>query len=89
MSATCRSDGKEIEIRGEIKEYEGRAEIILENARQLGGQGKRISPLPRNFDVEQRGHFSAGKFRPSRRRSHQKRPRPNLPIDIPEDVESQ
>ena len=80
--------GTQVEIRGEIKEYDGRAEIILDNARQLGGEGKRISPLARNFDVEERGHFSAGKFRASRRRSYQKRQRASLPIDIPEDVES-
>jgi len=55
--------GREIEIRGELKEYDGRTEIILENASQLGGQAARISPLPKSFDVEQRGHFSAGKFR--------------------------
>ena len=77
-----------MEIRGEIEEYDGRAEIILDNARQLVGEGKRISPLARNFDVEERSHFSAGKFRPSRRRSYQKRQRASLPIDVPEDVES-
>jgi len=80
--------GTQVEIRGEIKEYDGRAEIILDNARQLGGEGKRVSPLGRNFDVEERGHFSPGKFRPSRRRSYHKRQRVNLPVDIPEDVES-
>ena len=80
--------GTQVEIRGEIKEYDGRAEIILDNARQLVGEGKRISPLARNFDVEERSHFSAGKFRPSRRRSYQKRQRASLPIDVPEDVES-
>ncbi len=82
-------EGREIEIRGELKEYDGRTEIILENARQLGGQAARISPLPKSFDVEQRGHFSAGKFRaPHSRSTRKKRGRPTLPADIPEDVES-
>jgi len=64
-------------------------EIILENAAQLGGQAARISPLPKSFDVEQRGHFSAGKFRAAHGRStRKKRGRPTLPADIPEDVES-
>jgi hypothetical protein len=82
--------GKIVEIHGEVKEYDGRAEIILENVRQLGGDplGK-IPPLPKNFDVEQRGRFSAGKFRPSHTRSaRKKRDRPTLPAQIPEDVES-
>jgi len=82
-------EGKDIEIRGELKEYDGRAEIILENARQLGGQAARLPPLPKELDVEQRGHFSAGKFRaPHSRSTRKKRGRPTLPADIPEDVES-
>jgi hypothetical protein len=84
--------GKIIEIRGEVKEYDGRAEIILENARQLGGDAGALTPLPplpKNFDVEQRGRFSAGKFRPSRsRNSRKKKGHPTLPAEIPEDVES-
>jgi hypothetical protein len=81
--------GKVIEIRGELKEYDGRAEVVLENAEQLGGQGARIPPLPKNFDVEQRGHFSAGKFRARHsRHTRKKKGRPTLPIDVPEDVES-
>jgi hypothetical protein len=48
-------EGREVEIRGELKAYDGRAEIILENAAQLGGQAARISPLPKSFDVEQLG----------------------------------
>ena len=46
--------------------------------------------MVRNFDVEQRGHFSAGKSRATHGRStRQKRQRPTLPIQIPEDVESE
>ncbi len=81
--------GKDIEIRGELKEYDGHAEIILENAGQLGGQAAHISPLAKEFDVEQRGHFSAGKFRaPHSRSTRRKKQHPTLPADIPEDVES-
>jgi hypothetical protein len=81
--------GRTVEIRGELKEYDGRAEIILEKAAQLGAEGRRISPLPKNFDVEQRGHFSAGRFRPSRsRHPRPKRQQPTLPAEIPEDAES-
>jgi small nuclear ribonucleoprotein (snRNP)-like protein len=82
--------GKVIEIRGELNEYDDRAEIVLENARQLKGEAARLPPLARNFDVEQRGRFSAGKSRATRGRSaRQKRQRPTLPIQIPEDVESE
>ena len=81
--------GKTVEIRGEVKEYDGRAEIILEKAAQLGGETRGISPLSKNFDVEEKGHFSAGKSRPAHRRtSRSKKQIPTLPIEIPEDVES-
>jgi len=81
--------GKLVEIRGEVKEYEDRAEIVLESSKQLVGDGMRLPPMPKNFDVEQRGHFSAGQFRARRSRtSHRKKGRPTLPADIPEDAES-
>jgi hypothetical protein len=47
--------GKVIEIRGELNEYDDRAEIVLENARQLKGQAAKLPPMARNFDVEQAG----------------------------------
>jgi hypothetical protein len=51
-----------IEIHGPVKEYDGRAEIVLQQSRQLGGEGIRIPPLPKNYDVENKGHYSAGTF---------------------------
>jgi hypothetical protein len=54
--------GKTVEIHGEIKHYDGRAEIILREYRQLSGEATRIPPLPKNFDVERKGRYSAGKF---------------------------
>jgi hypothetical protein len=78
-----------IEIRGEVKEYDDRAEIILHSSKQLSGDAVALPPLPKNFDVEQRGHFSAGQFRPRHSRStRKKKGRPTLPADIPDDVES-
>ena len=47
--------GRMIEIHGQVKEYDGRAEIILEEYRQLGGAGAKIPPLPKNYDVEKKG----------------------------------
>jgi hypothetical protein len=75
--------GKVIEIRGEIKDYEDRAEMVLESSRQLNNGLMRLSPLPKSFDVEQRGHFSAGTSRPGRKRSTSKKKGiPTLPANV-------
>ncbi|MGH9515460.1 MAG: hypothetical protein ACRD3P_07255 [Terriglobales bacterium] len=80
--------GKVVEISGEIKDYEDRAEIVLESSKQLNNGLRRLSPLPKSFDVEQRGHFSAGTSRPPRRRSTRKKKGiPTLPADV-SDAES-
>ena len=47
-----------------------------------------LSPLPKSFDVEQRGHFSAGQSRASKKRATTKKPTATLPIEVPEDAES-
>lgn len=80
--------GKVIEIRGEVKEYDDRAEIILESRKQLNGPTASLPPLSKSFDVEQRGHFSAGQSRaPHRRNTSRKRQKPTLPVELPNDVE--
>jgi len=82
--------GKVIEIRGEIKEYNDRAEIILDSRKQLSGHAALLPPLPKSFDVEQRGHFSAGTVRTKKSRANSKKKRtPTLPIEIPEDAETE
>ena len=53
-----------IEIHGQVKEYDGRAEIILEEYRQLSGAGARIPPLPKNYDVEKKGPLQRGDVQP-------------------------
>ena len=60
-----RLEGQLIEIHGQVKLYNGRAEIILNRVGQLTGGSTLIPPLPKNYDVEKRGHYSAGKMRPS------------------------
>jgi hypothetical protein len=63
-----------IEIHSKVKEYDGRAEIVLEEYRQLGGAGARIPPLPKNYDVEKKGRYSAGTFsHPKAKRKKSKR----------------
>jgi hypothetical protein len=81
--------GRMIEIHGQVKEYDGRAEIILEEYRQLSGPGARIPPLPKNYDVEQKGRYSAGTFshaKPTKKAAKKKQPA-NLPAEVPEDSE--
>lgn len=80
---------KVIEVHGHVKEYDGRAEIILQEFRQLGGEGRRIPPLPKNYDVENKGHYSAGRFSLPRapHKVSKKRQTAKLPIEIPTDPE--
>ena len=52
--------GKEIEVHGAIKNYDGRAEIILQRYKQLSGDAAHIPPLPKQYDVEKKGRYSAG-----------------------------
>jgi hypothetical protein len=54
--------GKTIEVQGELKSYDGRAEIILRELRQLKGESASIPPVPKDFDVEKKGRYSAGKI---------------------------
>ncbi|HZQ20001.1 MAG TPA: hypothetical protein VFA90_14890 [Terriglobales bacterium] len=74
--------GRLVEIRGEIKDYDDRAEIVLENSKQLSGAAMHLPPLPKSFDVEQRGHFSAGSSRaPHASTKHKKKGTPTLPVE--------
>ena len=59
--------GRTIEIRGAVKVYDGRPEIILSRISQITGGAAMIPPLPKNYDVENRGHFSAGRLHPSKK----------------------
>jgi hypothetical protein len=72
-------EGKTIEINGTIKEFDGRPEIVLKNVRQLRGDAARIPPLPKKFDVENKGRYSAGKFsypKSSRKKSPKRQTKP-------------
>ena len=82
--------GKEVEIHGRIREYQGRAEIILHERRQLRGESARIPPLPKDYDVSRHGSYSAGTFRPSKspKPSSKKKKPPRQPSYNPSDAES-
>jgi hypothetical protein len=56
-------EGRQIEIKGTVQDYNGGAEIILHRASQLGESAFRLfPPVPTDYDVERQGHNSAGKY---------------------------
>jgi len=59
--------GHIIEIHGPVKLYDGRAEIILNRVSQISGGATLIPALPKNYDVEKQGHYSAGRSRPTKK----------------------
>jgi hypothetical protein len=62
-----RLTGHVIEIRGAVKLYDGRAEIILNRVSQVTGGSTLIPPMPKNYDVEKQGHYNAGRMRPPKK----------------------
>jgi hypothetical protein len=62
-----RLEGRTIEIHGPVKLYNGRAEIVLKRANQIAGGAMLIPLLPKNYDVEKQGHYSAGNIHPTKR----------------------
>jgi len=76
---------KVIEVHGPLKNYDGRAEIVVSELRQLGGEGARIPKLPKEYDVEKKGKYSAGSFslpKPPYTTSKKRQPA-TLPVEIP------
>jgi len=74
-----RLQGRQIEIDGEVKGYDGRAEIVLRRISQLRGDAAKIPPLPKEYDVERHGKYSAGKLtypKASKRPAHKKQSPP-------------
>jgi len=53
--------GKVVEIRGAVKAYADRAEIVLESRKQRSGEITGFPLLPKNFDVESEG-FQRGEI---------------------------
>jgi hypothetical protein len=78
--------GRTIEIRGAVKAYDGRPEIILSRISQIEGGAAMIPPLPKSYDVENRGHFSAGRLRPSKKPTKTKA-KPNPTATFGNDVQ--
>ncbi len=55
-------EGKEIQITGKVKTYKGQLEIILRDRSQLRGDNAALPNLPKGYDAEKKGSFSAGSF---------------------------
>ena len=57
-------EGRQIEIKGTIEDYDGHAEIILRRSQQLGeGAFRLFPPVPTDYDVERQPHNSAGRIK--------------------------
>jgi hypothetical protein len=82
--------GKTVEIHGPVKLYDSRAEIILNDLRQLKGDGVKLPPLPKTYDVERKGRYSAGTFshaKPAREKAPKRQTKP-VPQNDPSETES-
>lgn len=54
-------EGRQIEIKGTIEDYDGQAEIVLRRSQQLGEGAFLLFPtVPADYDVERAGHSRAG-----------------------------
>ncbi len=58
-------EGRQIEIKGTIEDYDGRAQIILRRTQQLLGDAAFLlfPRVPTDYDVERQPHNSAGRIR--------------------------
>ena len=79
--------GRTIEIRGALKMYDGRPEIILSRISQIEGGAAMIPPLPKSYDVEARGRFSAGRLYPGKKPRKAKPQKPGSTTTYGNDVE--
>lgn len=74
-------EGRVIEIEGDIKEYDRHSEIMLRDSGQLRGAAAKIPPMPKGFDVENKGRFSAGKMKYPKKSTQRNKPsRQSIPI---------
>src|SRR5579862_4460380 len=80
--------GRTIEIHGAVKLYDGRPEIVLNRIGQITGGAAMIPPLPKDYDVEKRGHYSAGHLRPTKKPAKVKAT-PNTTATYGNDVEGE
>ena len=82
-------EGRTVEIKGMIENYDGRAEIVVRRSQQLGQAAFLVRPpVPTEYDVERAGHHSAGKFRLHKsKKTHPKKQGRPVSIEDPEEPE--
>lgn len=82
-----RLSGRTIEIHGPVKLYQGRAEIVLSRISQVTGGAALLPPLPKDYDVENRGHYSAGHLHSKKLKTQKRAPNPTATYgyDVEED----
>jgi len=81
-------EGRQIEIKGTIQDYDGRAEMVLRHSQQLGESAFRLfPPVPTDYDVERPGHNSPGKY--SRPKAKKKTTKQGKPVSIEDPEEPQ
>ncbi|GAC1429999.1 MAG: hypothetical protein NVS1B11_03120 [Terriglobales bacterium] len=85
-------EGKSIEVHGMLEALEGRTQIVVHHSRQLRPQLAEETSLPallKEYDVDEKGHCSAGKFNHPKaaRKTTRKKQAPTLPVDVPVDAE--
>jgi len=52
--------GEEVDIQGKIRLYHGHPEVIVHDARQFKGEAAKLPPIPKSYDVANRGRVSPG-----------------------------
>ncbi len=80
-------EGRQVEIKGTIQDYDGRAEIVLRRTQQLGEGAFLVVPrVPTDYDVERPGHYRAGRFKRPKaaKKTHPKQGQP-VSIEDPEE----
>jgi len=78
--------GRTVEINGIIRNYDGRAEIILKRPQQLGKDAVLLPALPKDYDVERKGRYRAGKLTyPKATKKQTKKQDKPVPIEEPEE----
>jgi hypothetical protein len=79
-------EGRQIEIKGTIEDHDGRAGITLRHTQQLGESAYVVVPaVPAEYDVERRGHNSAGRSKPYKEKKKRQQ-KQGQPVSI-EDAE--
>ncbi len=82
-------EGRQIEIKGTIEDHDGRAGITLRRSQQLGESAYVVVPaVPTEYDVERRGHSSAGRSKPYKEKKNRQKTQ-GKPVSIEDPTEPQ